>query len=61
MSVQILDIDAEAEDDGAAVNEDNKRTGKSAVIKTSTRQVGLCPSKHLSINDVTRVDTVYIL
>lgn len=39
LSIQILDIDAENEDDGAVVNEDSKRSGKSAVIKTSTRQV----------------------
>lgn len=37
---QILDVNADdEEEEGAAVNEDSKRSGKSAVIKTSTRQV----------------------
>lgn len=38
--VEILDVDAEAQE-GAAHNEHNAKKTKCAVIKTSTRQVGL--------------------
>ncbi|KAL7412394.1 26S proteasome subunit P45 [Mrakia frigida] len=60
--VEILDIDAENEDDGAVVNEDSKRSGKSAVIKTSTRQtiflplIGLVPSEQLKPGDLIGVN-----
>lgn len=39
--VEILDVDAEGEESGAVKNEQNERKGKCAVIKTSSRQVGL--------------------
>lgn len=40
-SSKILDMDPEAEEDGANQDLDSMRKGKCAVIKTSTRQVGL--------------------
>ncbi|CDZ96168.1 26s proteasome subunit p45 [Phaffia rhodozyma] len=60
--VEILDVDAENDEDGATVNEDNKRSGKSAVIKTTTRQtiflplVGLVPSENLKPGDLIGVN-----
>jgi 26S proteasome regulatory subunit T5 len=36
---QILDMDPDAQDDGANQDLDSMRKGKCAVIKTSTRQV----------------------
>lgn len=39
-SSKILDMDPEAEEDGANQDLDSMRKGKCAVIKTSTRQVG---------------------
>lgn len=39
--VEILDVDPEGEDDGAAQDQDSMRKGKCAVIKTSTRQVSI--------------------
>lgn len=37
--VEILDMDPEGEEDGAAQDADSQRRGQCAVIKTSTRQV----------------------
>eukprot|EP01052_Picozoa_sp_SAG31_P054676 SAG31_NODE_14692_length_792_cov_1.367965_1_plen_106_part_10 len=37
--LQILDVEQEEEEDGATTDVDAGRTGKCAVIKTSTRQV----------------------
>ena len=41
--VEILEVDPEGGDDGAAQDEDSMRKGKCAVIKTSTRQTVFLP------------------
>jgi 26S proteasome regulatory subunit T5 len=41
--VELLDVDPQdTEEDSAVVDLDSKKTGKCAVIKTSTRQVSRC-------------------
>lgn len=60
--VEILDMDPEAEEEGAARNDDTSRQGKCAVIKTSTRQtvflpiIGLVPSENLRPGDLVGVN-----
>lgn len=46
--VEILDVDAEAQE-GAAHNEHNAKKSKCAVIKTSTRQVSRAALLHLQL------------
>ncbi|KAI0802081.1 P-loop containing nucleoside triphosphate hydrolase protein [Irpex lacteus] len=60
--VEILDLDPEAEDDGANRDQDASRKGKCAVIKTSTRQtvflpmIGLVPADELKPQDLIGVN-----
>ena len=64
--VEILDVGLDEDDDGqgdgATANEDSKRVGKSAVIKTSTRQtvflplIGLVPAEKLKPGDLIGVN-----
>ncbi|EKM52085.1 uncharacterized protein PHACADRAFT_262549 [Phanerochaete carnosa HHB-10118-sp] len=60
--VEILDLDPEGEEDGANRDVDAARKGKSAVIKTSTRQtvflpiIGLVPPEQLKPNDLIGVN-----
>ncbi|KAL5482365.1 RPT5 [Sanghuangporus weigelae] len=60
--VEILDIDPEGEEDGANQDLDSMRKGKSAVIKTSTRQtvflplIGLVPAEKLRPGDLIGVN-----
>ena len=64
--VEILDVGLDDDDegggDGATANEDSKRVGKSAVIKTSTRQtvflplIGLVPAEKLKPGDLIGVN-----
>src|ERR1700733_10573755 len=55
---QILDVDPEVEEDGANQDLDSMRKGKTAVIKTSTRQtvflplIGLVPPEKLKPGDL---------
>ena len=57
-----LDVDKEAVEQGANVDEDAARAGKSAVIKTSTRQtiflplIGLVDPETLKPNDLIGVN-----
>jgi 26S proteasome regulatory subunit T5 len=59
---QILDMDPEADEEGAARNDDASRKGKCAVIKTSTRQtvflpiIGLVPAEKLRPTDLVGVN-----
>jgi 26S proteasome regulatory subunit T5 len=59
---QILDMDPEADEEGAARNDDASRKGKCAVIKTSTRQtvflpiIGLVPAEKLRPSDLVGVN-----
>src|SRR6185369_14210547 len=56
--LQILELDPEGEEDGANQDVDSMRKGKSAVIKTSTRQtvylpmIGLVPPDELRPGDL---------
>merc|ERR1712168_288040 len=62
--VEILDVepDPDCEDDGANMDIDSQRTGKCAVVKTSTRQtyflpvIGLVPSEELKPGDLIGVN-----
>ncbi|KAL5501863.1 RPT5 [Sanghuangporus vaninii] len=60
--VEILDIDPQGEEDGANQDLDSMRKGKSAVIKTSTRQtvflplIGLVPAEKLRPGDLIGVN-----
>uniref|UniRef100_A0A1I8J6Q5 AAA domain-containing protein n=1 Tax=Macrostomum lignano TaxID=282301 RepID=A0A1I8J6Q5_9PLAT len=60
--IELLDIDAAEEADGANVDLDSQRKGKSAVIKTSTRQtyflpvIGLVPPEELKPADLVGVN-----
>merc|ERR1739848_520880 len=62
--VEILDVepDPDNEDDGANIDIDSQRTGKCAVVKTSTRQtyflhvIGLVPSEELKPGDLIGVN-----
>jgi len=60
--VEILDMDPEADEEGAARNDDASRKGKCAVIKTSTRQtvflpiIGLVPAEKLRPTDLVGVN-----
>merc|ERR1712168_1166696 len=62
--VEILDVepDPDCEDDGANMDIDSQRTGKCAVVKTSTRQtyflpvIGLVPSNELKPGDLVGVN-----
>jgi len=61
--MQLLDMDdEEAPEDGAAFDTDVSRSGKCAVIKTSTRQtvflpvIGLVPVEQLKPNDLIGVN-----
>merc|ERR1711970_732824 len=62
--VEILDVepDPDNEDDGANMDIDSQRTGKCAVVKTSTRQtyflpvIGLVPSEELKPGDLIGVN-----
>ncbi|OAX42869.1 26S proteasome subunit P45 [Rhizopogon vinicolor AM-OR11-026] len=60
--VEILDVDPEAEDDGANRDLDSMRKGKCAVVKTSTRQtvflplIGLVPADQLRPSDLVGVN-----
>ncbi|KAG8932085.1 26S proteasome regulatory subunit 6A [Tulasnella sp. 417] len=60
--VEILDMDPEAEEDGANQDLDSMRKGKCAVIKTSTRQtiflplIGLVPADKLRPGDLIGVN-----
>ncbi|KAG8912341.1 26S proteasome regulatory subunit 6A [Tulasnella sp. 408] len=60
--VEILDMDPEAEEDGANQDLDSMRKGKCAVIKTSTRQtiflplIGLVPADKLKPGDLIGVN-----
>ncbi|KAI6114227.1 26S proteasome subunit P45 [Pisolithus sp. B1] len=60
--VEILDVDPEAEDDGANRDLDSMRKGKCAVVKTSTRQtvflplIGLVPPEQLKPADLVGVN-----
>ena len=59
---QILDVDPEVEEDGANQDLDSMRKGKTAVIKTSTRQtvflplIGLVPPEKLKPGDLVGVN-----
>ena len=59
---QILDLPPEGEEDGANRDVEAARQGKSAVIKTSTRQtvflpmIGLVPAEQLKPNDLIGVN-----
>jgi len=60
--VEILDMDPEGEEDGAAQDADSQRKGHCAVIKTSTRQtiflplIGLVPHSQLKPGDLIGVN-----
>ncbi|KXN88111.1 26S protease regulatory subunit 6A [Leucoagaricus sp. SymC.cos] len=60
--VEILDMDPEAEEDGANRDLDSQRKGKCAVVKTSTRQtvflpmIGLVPADELKPGDLVGVN-----
>ncbi|ELU38264.1 26S protease regulatory subunit 6A [Rhizoctonia solani AG-1 IA] len=60
--VEILDVDPEVEEDGANQDLDSMRSGKCAVIKTSTRQtiflplIGLVPASQLKPGDLIGVN-----
>jgi 26S proteasome regulatory subunit T5 len=60
--VEILDMDPEAEEEGSARDVDASRKGKSAVVKTSTRQtvflpiIGLVPAEKLRPGDLVGVN-----
>lgn len=62
--VEILDVEPDPDciDDGANMDIDSQRTGKCAVVKTSTRQtyflpvIGLVPSKELKPGDLVGVN-----
>jgi ATP-dependent 26S proteasome regulatory subunit len=59
---KILDVDPEGEEDGANQDLDSMRKGKTAVIKTSTRQtvflplIGLVPPENLEPQDLIGVN-----
>ena len=59
---QILDVDPDGEEEGAAQDLDSMRKGKCAVIKTSTRQtvflplIGLVPAEKLKPGDLIGVN-----
>jgi 26S proteasome regulatory subunit T5 len=61
-SRQILDMDPEADEEGASRNDDVSRKGKCAVVKTSTRQtvflpiIGLVPAEKLRPSDLVGVN-----
>lgn len=60
--IEILDVDPQAEEDGANVDLDSQRKGKCAVIKTSTRQtyflpvIGLVDAEKLEPGDLVGVN-----
>ena len=60
--VELLDMEKEDDADGAALDEDSQRTGKSCVIKTSTRQtvflpvLGLVPPEDLKPGELVGVN-----
>lgn len=60
--LQILDVDPDGEEEGAAQDLDSMRKGKCAVIKTSTRQtvflplIGLVPAENLRPGDLIGVN-----
>ncbi|KAH9980110.1 P-loop containing nucleoside triphosphate hydrolase protein [Lactifluus volemus] len=60
--VEILDVDPEGQEDGANQDLDSMRKGKTAVIKTSTRQtvflplIGLVPPENLEPQDLIGVN-----
>lgn len=60
--LQILDVDPDGEEEGAAQDLDSMRKGKCAVIKTSTRQtvflplIGLVPAEKLRPGDLIGVN-----
>jgi 26S proteasome regulatory subunit T5 len=60
--VELLDVDEDADQDGAHVDSDSQRKGKCAVIKTSTRQtiflpaIGLVPADKLKPGDLIGVN-----
>ncbi|KAJ9116420.1 26S proteasome regulatory subunit 6A-A [Naganishia vaughanmartiniae] len=60
--VEILDMDNEGDEEGAVKNEQNAKTGKCAVIKTSSRQtvflpmIGLVPAEELKPGDLIGVN-----
>ncbi|KAF8833814.1 26S proteasome subunit P45 [Paxillus ammoniavirescens] len=60
--VEILDVDPEAQEDGANQDLDSMRKGKCAVVKTSTRQtvflplIGLVPPEQLRPSDLVGVN-----
>jgi 26S proteasome regulatory subunit T5 len=60
--VEILDIAAEGEEDGEAMDEHDKKVGKAVVVKTSTRQTiflpvpGLVPVGQMSPSDLVGVN-----
>lgn len=62
IALQILDVDPDGEEDGAARDNDSERKGKCAVVKTSTRQtvflplIGLVPPEKLQPGDLVGVN-----
>lgn len=58
--VEILDMENEGDEEGAVKNEQNAKTGKCAVIKTSSRQVRVLAFLELCIicASLTRLDGV---
>ena len=60
--VELLDMEKEEDADGSALDEDSQRVGKSAVIKTSTRQtvflpvLGLVPPEDLKPGELVGVN-----
>jgi 26S proteasome regulatory subunit T5 len=62
LATKILDVDPEGQEDGANQDLDSMRKGKTAVIKTSTRQtvflplIGLVPPENLEPQDLIGVN-----